>query len=177
MNCQMFSTGLSSGDFGGKQERDVVRDGKLLRDRDAGPWPRCRTRAGRALHLFLRPDRLHRKYRPTRSSGRAELVDPALAEFGIASRVQSEQTFLDNFSASLGRGPWTTPWGSQVFFGAVSGILAAATERDPIIAQLGIPRASRRKIRIRICSGWRGSKSPILCRIDQVETFARSITS
>src|SRR6202043_2662423 len=77
-----------------RQERDVVWDGKPLRDmpsrlikkkdgvragRDRkrdflqmkAPWLHCCRRVVRARRLFLRPGRLRRKYRPNSSSGRA----------------------------------------------------------------------------------------------------------
>src|SRR6202011_1837737 len=76
-----------------RQERDVVWDGKPLRDMpsrlikkkdgvrrarpqarfppDEAPWLHCCRRVVRARRLFLRPGRWRRKYRPNSSSGRA----------------------------------------------------------------------------------------------------------
>src|SRR4029077_13234919 len=77
-----------------RQERDVVWDGKPLRDMPSGlikeegwrarrarpqarfppdeaPWLHCCRRVVRARRLFLRPGRWRRKYRPNSSSGRA----------------------------------------------------------------------------------------------------------
>src|SRR6202030_586153 len=99
MNCQIFSTGLSSGDFGGSGKRVMLSGMESLfetchpaRSRrtsacapgataseisptrflpDAGPWLHCCRRVVRARRLFLRPGRWRRKYRPNSSSGRA----------------------------------------------------------------------------------------------------------
>ena len=76
MNCQMFSTGLTRAFRRQRHERDVVREWKPVRDMptglikekdgmspwrdrqprfppDAGPWPRCCSKVGRAPPPFL----------------------------------------------------------------------------------------------------------------------------
>src|SRR6202011_4732007 len=80
MNCQMFSTGLSSGDFGG-DGKSVMLSGMIPPDQEEGwrarrarpqarfppdeaPWLHCCRRVVRARRLFLRPGRWRRKYRP-----------------------------------------------------------------------------------------------------------------